>query len=407
MSHILADKTFGNQIHFEQVENSYTKLKSYCEQEKFKGWDPFDGLNSRLFSSLIGFKENRVIKLAWIQFFKRSPINFRKVLLVPKDFNNKALGLFLSGYCKEYSYNSSEAILQKIIEISNQLLNSVTPSYSGACWGYNFDWQARAFFQPKYTPTVVATSFIGNALLDAFDVLGDTKLLEAARSSCDFILNDLNKTYNDKGDFCFSYSPLDKSVVFNASLLGSKLLSRTYNYTKEEMLIYNASRSVSYCCNLQNSNGSWSYGTLPFHKWVDNFHTGFNLECLSEYAQYSSDARFDINLSKGLEYYLNNFFLENGTPKYYNDRIYPIDIHASAQLVITLHKLDRFVQYKPLIDKVLSWTIENMQDSKGYFYYQINRHLSSKIPYMRWAQAWMFYALSTYLLTFQTSDSKI
>ena len=77
--------------------------------------------------------------------------------------------------------------------------------------------------------------------------------------------------------------------------------------------------------------------------------------------------------------------------------MYPIDIHAPAQMVITMSKLGKFKEHKELIDKVLLWTIKNMQYDKGYFYYQINKHFSSKIAYMRWAQAWMFYALSTYL----------
>ena len=28
---------------------SFLALKDYCESEKFKGWDPYDGLNSKLF----------------------------------------------------------------------------------------------------------------------------------------------------------------------------------------------------------------------------------------------------------------------------------------------------------------------------------------------------------------------
>ena len=32
-------------------------------------------------------------------------------------------------------------------------------------------WQARAFFQPRNTPTVVATSFIAHGLLDAYEIL--------------------------------------------------------------------------------------------------------------------------------------------------------------------------------------------------------------------------------------------
>ena len=73
-------------------------------------------------------------------------------------------------------------------------------------------------------------------------------------------------------------------------------------------------------------------------------------------------------------------------------------------MVITLAKSGRFMEHKPLLDKVLNWTIDNMQDKDGYFYYQINKYFSSKISYMRWAQAWMFYALSTYILFSKSND---
>ncbi|HQW93316.1 MAG TPA: hypothetical protein PKY28_09470, partial [Ferruginibacter sp.] len=91
------------------------------------------------------------------------------------------------------------------------------------------------------------------------------------------------------------------------------------------------------------------------------------------------------------------FFTEEGIPKYYQDSVYPIDIHAPAQLVITLDKLGKFGEYRELMDKVLNWTVKNMQSKNGYFYYQRNKYFSSKISYIRWAQAWMFYALSTYI----------
>ena len=75
--------------------------------------------------------------------------------------------------------------------------------------------------------------------------------------------------------------------------------------------------------------------------------------------------------------------------------MYPIDIHAPAQLIITLSELNKLKEYSSLYNKVLLWTINNMQNSKGYFYYQIGKNFTSKIPYMRWAQAWMFFALTT------------
>jgi hypothetical protein len=67
-------------------------------------------------------------------------------------------------------------------------------------------------------------------------------------------------------------------------------------------------------------------------------------------------------------------------------------------MIITLARLGKFEDHLEMIDKVLTWTINHMQSDRGYFYYQINRYFSSKISYMRWAQAWMFYALSDYNL---------
>jgi hypothetical protein len=382
---------------FKEIVTSFNRLKNYCEQEEFKGYDPYDGLNSKLFNAIPVVNKNRYSRLVWIQAFKRSPLNLRALAGVKKEYNPKALGLFLSGYCNLYNANPQQQYLDKIYFFAARLQELQNTQYSGACWGYNFDWQARAFFQPKNTPTVVASVFIASALLDAYEITKEETLLKMARSTCNFILKDLNRTADAKGNFAFSYSPLDTSVVFNASLLGSRLLARVYSFTNEPLLIDEAKKSVAFCCNYQKADGSWGYGTYSFHQWVDNFHTGYNLECIADYEKFSGDTSFSQNISKGFDYYINTFFTKEGIPKYYNNSVHPIDIHAPAQMVVTVAKLQKFQQHKAITDKVLSWTIENMQSKKGYFYYQINKHFSSKISYMRWAQAWMFYALSTYI----------
>lgn len=379
------------------ITESLNRLKTYCEAEKFQGYDPYDGLNSRFFQAVPFVSKNRIARLAWIQFFKRSPFNARAWVGIKKDYNPKALGLFLASYCRLYKANPKQEYLDQCTFFIEKIFSTISTGYSGACWGYNFDWQARAFFQPKGTPTVVASTFIANALLDAYEITGDSHLLKTARSTCDFILKDLNRTPGDKNNFAFSYSPLDKSVVFNASLLGSRLLSRVYHYTKEKELVDAAKRSVDFCCGFQKADGSWAYGTLPFHQWVDNFHTGYNLECIADYMKFSGDHIYAGNVNRGFDFYIKTFFTEEGIPKYYQDSVYPIDIHAPAQLVITLDKLGKFGEYRELMDKVLNWTVKNMQSKNGYFYYQRNKYFSSKISYIRWAQAWMFYALSTYL----------
>jgi rhamnogalacturonyl hydrolase YesR len=388
-----------------KIITSFLQLKSYCEQEQFKGWDPYDGLNSKIFQAL-PFKKWDLARLAWIQGFKRSPINFRKLLLVPKAYNAKGIALLLTGYCNLYkmadkgntTFGAKEEILTHINFLGDLILKMQNKNYSGACWGYHFDWQARRLFLfPKETPTVVATTFCFNALIEAFEITKNENYLTTALSSANFILNDLKRTPHNDG-FLFSYSPLNgNDTVFNASLMGAMLLSKCYTYTNNNAYIEVAKIAVEAVCKSQKEDGSWQYGMLPVQSWIDSFHTGYNLDAIQAYQEASNDFSFKKNIDKGFDFYINNFFLKDGMPKYYHNKTYPIDIHCPAQLLVTLSRLKKINDYSELAEKVTIWTIENMQDKKGYFYYQLKKGISSKIPYMRWSNAYMFYSV-THLL---------
>lgn len=389
---------------------SFAALRSWCEAERFKGWDPYDGLNSKIFQALPFFRKSALCRLIMIQGFKRCPVNLRRIALVPKEYNAKGIGLFLQGYCNLYKavsarpeleekLGSKEEILSRVHELTRLLISLQSKGYSGACWGYNFDWQARRLFLfPKFTPTVVATSFCATALMEAYEVTGDRHYLDTALSSAEFIIKDLHRT-PCSGGFLFSYSPLKgNDTVYNASLLGSRLLSYCYHYTHKEEYKELAEQSVKACCSAQKSDGSWVYGMLPVQSWKDSFHTGYNLDGLIAYQELCNDTTYSEAIRKGFDYYITNFFEADGTPKYYNDRTYPIDIHCPGQLLVTLARLHRYDEYKELVDKVLDWTIGHMQDRRGYFYYQLKPGISSRIPYMRWSNAFMFCALSYRLL---------
>lgn len=394
-------------------------LKRYCEAESFKGWDPYDGLNSKVAQAILPLKHSAILRLCVIQGFKRCPVNLRKIALVPKEYNAKGIGLFLQGYCNIYDavgqnpelssvLGSREDILERIKCLAELLIemrsDKIFPGeYHGACWGYNFDWQARRLFLfPKYTPTVVATSFCAISLMSAYEITGERKYLETALSSSEFVLKDLHRYYPDrerKDKFLFSYSKLPgNDTVFNASLLGSRLLAYCYKYTGIQIYKDAALASVMACVDAQGLDGSWVYGLLPVQNWIDSFHTGYNLDGLAAYEELTSDMGFRMAIEKGFDFYVKNFFEDDGRPKYYNDRTYPIDIHCTGQLFVTLSRLHKFGQYHDMAKKVFDWTVRNMQDRKGYFYYQIKPGVSSKISYMRWSNAFMFNALSYYLL---------
>ena len=397
--------------HFNSALASFSHLKSYSESEHYKGWDPYDGLNSKVFQALPFFKNSAVCRLAVIQGFKRSPINLRRIAGVPKEYNAKGIGLFLQGYCnllKVVRHNpplvsklGTEAeIIAKIREVADLLLGLQSKGdYHGACWGYNFDWQARRLFLfPKYTPTVVATNFCATALMEAYEATKEQQYLDTALTAAEFVKEDLHR-YQCEDGFLFSYSKLlGNDTVYNASLLGSRLLSYCYKYTGKEEYRELAEASVKACCKGQREDGAWVYGLLPVQSWVDSFHTGYNLDGLIAYEEQTGDTKYHNYIEKGFDYYIKNFFEPDGTPKYYDNQMYPIDIHCPGQLFVTLSRLHKFEKYKELAEKVLDWTIRNMQDKKGYFYYQLKKGISSKISYMRWSNAFMFCALTYFLL---------
>ena len=388
-----------------KIESSFLKLKSYCEAENFAGWDPYDGLNSKVFQAL-PLKHWDLARLAWIQGFKRSPINFRKLLLVPKEHNAKGIGLFLSGYCNLYdlalegetAFGTKEELLSKINELANLLNELKNTNFSGACWGYNFPWQARRLFLfPKDTPTVVATTFCVEALFKAYDITKNEDYKTLALSAANFVMNNLNRTPHNSG-FLFSYSPYrGNNTVYNASLLGAKTLSLCYKYSGEKVYKQTALKAVKSACDGQGKDGSWVYGLLPVQSWIDSFHTGYNLDAISMYQECTGDYQFEENLKKGFNYYMQNFFEKDGTPKYYHNKKYPIDIHCPGQLFVTLSKLNKYTPNKIIANKVMDWTLKNMQSKKGYFYYQLKKGVSSKISYMRWSNAFMFNALTFYI----------
>lgn len=378
-----------------ELTQALKKLERYIETEKYKGYDCYDALNSPVLS-LLSFNQ-KILRIAYIQIMKKLPFNLRFLLGIPKAYNPKGLGLILSSYADLYRYTRNRDYLDKVGYIGELLSSLQSPGYAGACWGYNFDWQSRVFFVPKGTPTVVNTSFIGQAFLEAYRVTDSSKYLDIARSACDFIMKDLNH-YEDSSYLCFSYTPIDNLRVHNANILGACLLARVYLYTREKELLDLAQKSVAYVIRHQHEDGSWYYAETGIQDWIDSFHTGFILTALNYYAQSTGDLTYQDNLRKGLDFYIRNFFLADGTPKYFHDRVYPIDIHSAAQGIVTLSLLtDYHHEASETLNRLTAWTLNYMQHPQGYFYFQKKAFYTNKIPYIRWGQAWMFYALTHYL----------
>jgi hypothetical protein len=374
-------------------------LWQWCREQGFAGYDPYDGLNSRWFQAT-PLKRSRFARLAWTQFHKRSPVNFRPLVRIPRERNAKGIALFALAALAEYRRRQTKEAEIEARELLDDLMWMRLKGFKGAAWGYNFDWQSRSFFAPRGTPTVVPTAFAARALCEAAEVLGHEEYLPFARTICDFILNDLNRSEETESEVCFSYSPLDQTRVFNASLLAGETLARVGRLAGEPSLCDWAMRAARYVIRRQRADGSWAYGADDHQSWADGFHTAFILGSLSRIADACESARDDLEpaVVRGYEFWQERFFLADGWPKYYPDHLYPADAHSAASAIVTLVELrGRIPGTMILADKIGQWAADHLRDSHGYFHYQRRRFFTVQIPYMRWSQAWMAYALARLL----------
>ena len=403
---------------------AHRNLWKYCRAQGFAGYDPYDGLNSRIFQAT-PLKNSRPVRLAWIQFHKRSPINFRSLVGVPRERNAKAIAMFALAALADFRRQPSKENEIEVRELLDDLIWMSLKGFKGACWGYNFDWQSRSFFLPRGTPTIVPAAFAARALCEAAEVISRDEYLPFARTICDFILNDLNRSEETSDEVCFSYSPLDHTRVFNASLLAGEVLATVGGQLGEQSLIDWAMKTALYVVRRQRADGSWTYGADSHQGWADNFHTAYILTSLSRIVEFSQvgkggspppdsknhcqreqaalpDLRasdrppdFQSALLRGYEFWTERFFLTNGWPKYFPDRLYPADIHSAASAILVLVELrGRIPNTMLLAEKIAGWALENLRNPRGYFHHQSRRFYKVRIPYMRWSQAWMMYALA-------------
>ncbi|MFN2579045.1 MAG: hypothetical protein ABR607_15325 [Pyrinomonadaceae bacterium] len=377
------------------LKTAHRDLWKWCREQGLAGYDPFDALNSRLFQAT-PFKRSRAARLAWTQLHKRSPINLRSLAGIPRSRNAKAIALFALAALADFRRSPTKENEIEARELLDDLIWMSLKGFRGACWGYNFDWQSRSFFAPRGTPTIVPTAFAARALCEAAEVLSRDEYLPFARTICDFILNDLRRSEEAGDQVCFSYSPLDRTRVFNSSLLAGEALARVGNLLGEQGLIDWANRAALYVVRQQRRDGSWAYGADSHQKWSDSFHTAYILTSLSQIIEAGSHDEFDSALRRGYEFWTERFFLINGWPKYFPDHLYPADIHSAGSAIVALVELrGRIPGTLMLAEQIANWTIESLRDARGYFYYQQRRFYKVRIPYMRWSEGWMIYALAS------------
>lgn len=378
------------------INKNLELLEHYIEGHAYKGYDPYDILNSP-FKLL---KSKRYIAAVAIQISKRVPFNIRPLLGIKCSYNPKALGLILKTYSLLFLKEQKRITKENADKIFKLIGDCKTDGYSGACWGYNFDWATPGSFLPAYSPSVVVTAFIVDGLYQYYSVFRDEDAKRMIISSAEYVLKDLKPRSSTFGLY-IPYTEASSGICYNASLLGAEILIRAYALTGNKEyrnLVVDITETV---LGRQKPDGHWKYSVdseTGIERDQVDFHQGFVLVSLYNILKFSGIQHWPTltdALQRGLQFYFTHQFDSSGQAYYRLPRKLPADIHHQAQGIITGALMSEYNSTSlQFANRIADWTVKNMQDKKGFFYYRYYGLFKNRISYMRWAQAWMFLALT-------------
>ncbi len=375
----------------DRILGSLKQVEQWVAGHDFKGYEPFDGLSSFLRPLTFG---NLLLDRVLLQLVRQSPVNLRPLLGIKPLDSTIGRGYMAWGYLCLLKSTGSEEYGRKARACLEWLAQNRSPGFTEYCWGKHFDFAGRGGRYPKFEPIAVWTSLIGMAFLEGFEVLGESRYLEVAESLCRWLLG-LARSETEEGA-CLSYTASGQpSSIHNHGLLAAGVLARTARHVPNEDFRRLAEGLVRYSCSRQLPDGAWYYGEEPMYHWIDNFHTGYNLDGLRCYEESTGDTRFSGHLERGLDFYMSHFFESSGRPRYYHDRTFPVDSQCISQAIDTLANFSELRPAAlPLALRVAEWAIGHMQDRRGYFYYRQYPLLKARTPMLHWAQATTFKALA-------------
>lgn len=375
-------------------------LDRYLAANDWRGYDPFDGLSMPGGNLLT--RGNHLLRIVLQQSIRRFPLNLRPVVGIKKMPSSKGHGFCALGYLLLYADTGDPIYLERSQKSLDWLIQNANPSYSGYCWGNHFSYESRHGTIPKGMPTIVWTSLIANTFIVAYEMLNIPKYLEVAKSCGDFILNDIRRLEVSDSQWCFMYTPPVNGqgaswngCIHNSNVLGAWLLARLFRHTGDPGYLTPATKAIRFTARRQRPDGSWYYGEEEKYHWVDSFHTGYVLEAIHGYNQATGETEFVEALQKGYDYFFDRFFEDNGRPRYYNHKTFPIDIQCASQGIQTLVRLKSLKAGSVnLAKKVARWTLDHMRSTEGYFYYRKYPLMTNKTATFHWGQATMLSALS-------------
>lgn len=386
------------------VQESTDRFCHWLDEKGYHSFDPYDlwGTRFGLWARSVYYKRGKLGIPLILPIVAAEMIcpSVRRLFVKKKRYATADAQIALA-YANLHEVDKNGGWLDKAVAITKEILEYSIPGYSGLCWGYPFDWQNNKAMWPKNTPYITCTPYCYEVFVKLHELTKDDLYLEHAKSVAKFVSKDLKETPYSDNATAGSYSPLDNSMVVNASAYRAFVLIDAGIRFSNDSYKQSGLRNLRFVQQSQNEDGSWLYGLdTPADRFIDHFHTCFNLKNLLKIEKIYPSDTLRKTIDSGFSWHRANLYQEDGRPRSFAKeprfQTAKLEMYNYAESITlgTLAK-DRLPHAWTMAVDLAKDLIENFQYPDGHFTTRTfafgKKH---SLPFIRWPQAQIFLALS-------------
>jgi hypothetical protein len=309
---------------------------------------------------------------------------------------------YAMGFAFLYQATGDSSQLENAVHFLTELKKSRCPGFKEYCWGYPFNWVTRNGTIKEQTPLITTTPYCYEAFLQVFELTGQDEWKVIAESIARHAAADIKDFRTSERASSSSYTPFDKGGVVNAAAYRAFLLTSASKFLANEDYWKIAERNLNFVLESQNADGSWFYAMDGVRDFVDHYHTCFVMKAIAKIYALTGYEPCKEALSKGIKYYLENLFDEDGLPKPFSKAprltVYKRELYDWAECInLCLLLRDRFPELERTLEKVVAHIVTTWVKHDGSFRSRKLQLGWDNVPMHRWGQSQMFRSLAFYL----------
>ena len=395
-----------------QIKGSILRFISWLDRYGETSWD-----HQSYFASRVG-------RWAKATYYKRPRLG--KLIVAPMIFSEafvpsarrlfwkrQRLPIADAHYAMGFAYLAQafdeKRYYDRAVHFLEVLKQTRCPAFENYGWGYPFHWETRHGTMPAQTPLITTVPYVYEAFRQVYQIDRSQEWWDVLRSIARHAYEDYRDIVTSSKASSCSYNtmPDEPGMVVNASAYRAFLLTQAAIDFGEGKYQAAADRNLNFVLESQNQDGSWFYSMEGERDFVDHFHTCFVLKGLAKIEALTGDRDIRNAIKRGVEFYVNNLFDEDGSPRPFARRprmtVYRRELYDYAECInLAVLLKGRF----PQLDKILASlrSMEAWQKKDGSFRARQLLLGWDSTPMHRWAQSQLFRSLSFLLSTEITSQ---